>query len=297
MSGRRALPGPSRIAVPLGAPHAAGIVIPVVTGLRDCAECGFQCPPALFLSDRGLDCLPDRPAAAARTCHLINATDQLVVQLYVHSHVLSATPPVLIEADSVRRHLPRYDRRVKTEQRAITVSDYTFDVEIGGPERAVGSGCLHGFPGPVVRYSEVVQRLHESGCGPSFPSSVVTVPARGPPRSRICRMNHLVSDAIRHPQCPGRAVRDSRRARLGRAGEPGTWRPGTDRFTGLVAVSTGHPSAGRDALSSSDQDSGPPTSKFVVPGAEEAILADNFKVLRDFGVTAEELVPLKAPGA
>jgi len=187
---------------------------------------------------------------------------------------------------------------VKTEQRAITVGDYTFDVEIGGPERGKWVLLLHGFPVGGSCYSEVVQRLHESGLRTIVPEQRGYSPGARPTEVEEYGIDHLVSDAI---------------GILNALGVPYAilvwhdwgglvaWHLASrypDRFTGLVAVSTGHPSAGRDALSSGDQrQRSSYIKKFVVPGAEEAILADNFKVLRDFGVTAEELVPLKAPGA
>ena len=75
-----------------------------------------------------------------------------------------------------------------------------------------------------------------------------------------------------------------------------------DRFTGLIVASTGHPSAMRDAIkdpdASDDQRQKSAYIKdFIAEGAEEMLLARDGVLLRRAGVTAEELEPLKEPGA
>ncbi|MFZ2241842.1 MAG: alpha/beta hydrolase [Gordonia amarae] len=187
---------------------------------------------------------------------------------------------------------------MKTEHRAVTVGDYTFDVEVGGPERGNWVLLLHGFPVGGSCYRDVVPRLHESGLRTIvFEQRGYSVGAR-PTAVEDYSIDNLVADAI--------GILDAFDVPYALLvghdwGGLVAWHLAArypDRFTGLVAVSTGHPSAGRDALASGDQRQRSSYIKtFVQPGAEDNIVADNFAALRRFGVTAEELEPLKAPGA
>lgn len=87
-----------------------------------------------------------------------------------------------------------------------------------------------------------------------------------------------------------------------------------ERFTGLVAISTGHPSAMRDALAAGPGSDGPGSAgpetdgsdqrkrssyikDFIAEGAEEKLTARGGVLLRRAGVTKEELAPIVEPGA
>nr|WP_040526120.1 alpha/beta hydrolase [Gordonia paraffinivorans] len=184
------------------------------------------------------------------------------------------------------------------EQRQVTVDGLTFDVRISGPERGPWVLLLHGFPVNGTCYDAVLPRLHESGLRTVVLDQRGYSPGARPPGVEDYHLDHLVSDAI--------GVLDE----LGIAyailvghdwGGILAWHLAgkyPDRFTGLVVASTGHPSAMRDALAASDQRERSSYIKdFIAEGAEERLLADDGAVLRKAGVTAEELAPLREPGA
>ncbi|GAA1480463.1 alpha/beta hydrolase [Gordonia sinesedis] len=188
--------------------------------------------------------------------------------------------------------------RVDTEQRAVSLGDLTFDVRIGGPDRAPWVLLLHGFPVNGSCFDEVVPRLHESGLRTVVFDQRGYSPGARPPAVDAYTVPHLVDDAlgvldaldIHYTLLVGHDWGGILAWHLA-AKHP-------DRFTGLVAASTGHPSAMRDALGSSDQRERSSYIKdFIADGAEETLLARNGVLLRRAGVTADELRPLAEPGA
>ncbi len=192
----------------------------------------------------------------------------------------------------------RYDQLVETEHRAVTVGEYTFDVEIGGPERGNWVLLLHGFPVGGICYRDVVPRLHESGLRTIVVDQRGYSPGARPLEVEAYAIEHLVADAI--GVLDALSVPYALLVGHDWGGLVG-WQLAArypDRFTGYVAVSTGHPSATRDSLASGDQRQRSSYIKtFVQQGAEDNILADDGKMLRNFGVTTDELAPLKVPGA
>ncbi len=184
------------------------------------------------------------------------------------------------------------------DQRQVTVNGLTFDVRIGGPERGPWVLLLHGFPVNGSCYDAVLPRLHESGLRTLVLNQRGYSPGARPEAVEDYHLSHLVSDVI--------AVLDE--LKVGYAilvghdwGGIVAWHLAgkyPDRFTGLVVASTGHPSAMRDALAASDQrERSSYILDFVADGAEETLLADDGAKLRAAGVTAEELAPLREPGA
>ncbi|NDK90969.1 alpha/beta hydrolase [Gordonia desulfuricans] len=184
-----------------------------------------------------------------------------------------------------------------TERRAVDVGGLTFEVEVGGPDRGPWVILLHGFPVNSSCYAEVVPRLHESGL------RTITVDQRGyspgarPEAVDDYRIDHLVSDVI--------GVLDALEVHYALLvghdwGSLVAWHLAArhpHRFTGLVAVSAGHPSAARDALKVGDQrEKSSYIKDFVGEGAAEKLLARNGVLLRRAGVTADEITPLTEPG-
>lgn len=187
---------------------------------------------------------------------------------------------------------------METEQRTVKVGDLTFDVAIGGPERGPSVLLLHGFPVNGSCYDAVVPRLHEAGLRTIVPNQRGYSPGARPANVEDYRIDHLVADAI--------GILDALALHyvllVGHDwGGLVAWHLAAkypDRFTGFVAVSTGHPSATRDALESGDQRQRSSYIKdFIADGAEEKLLAGKGALLRRAGVSAEELQPLTEPGA
>lgn len=185
-----------------------------------------------------------------------------------------------------------------TEKRAVTVGDLTFDVRLGGPDGGKWVLLLHGFPVNSSCYDEVVPRLHESGLRTVVFDQRGYSPSARPEEVEAYRIDHLVDDAL--------GVLDELGIQYallvghdwgGLVGWHLVARH-PDRFTGYVAVSTGHPMSTRESLQTSDQRERSSYIKdFVADGAEKKLLARKGVLLRRAGVTAEELVPLQEPGA
>lgn len=187
---------------------------------------------------------------------------------------------------------------METEQRTVDVGELTFDVTVGGPDRGPWVLLLHGFPVNGQCYDAVVPRLHEAGLRTIVPNQRGYSPGARPSEVAAYRIDHLVADAI--------GILDAMNVHYALLvghdwGGLVAWHLASrypDRFTGFVAVSTGHPSATRDSLASSDQRERSSYIKdFIADGAEEKLLARGGVLLRRAGVTAEELEPLKEPGA
>lgn len=168
----------------------------------------------------------------------------------------------------------------------------------GGPDGGPWVLLLHGFPVNGSCFSEVVGRLHDSGLRTVVPDQRGYSPGARPHDVADYAVDKLAADAI--------GMLDA--LDIGYAHLVGhdwgglvAWRLAAehlDRFTSLVAVSTGHPSAVRDALAVSDQRERSSYIKdFVAAGAEEKLLARDGALLRRGGVSADELVPLREPGA
>lgn len=185
-----------------------------------------------------------------------------------------------------------------TQQRTVDVGDLSFEVTTGGPDKGPWVLLLHGFPVNGSCYDAVVPRLHEAGLRTIVPNQRGYSPGARPDKVEDYRIDHLVDDAI--------GILDALGVHYALLvghdwGGLVAWHLAAkhpDRFTGFVAVSTGHPSATRDSLDTSDQRERSSYIKdFIADGAEEKLLARNGVLLRRAGVTAEELTPLKEPGA
>ncbi|MFT3714933.1 MAG: alpha/beta hydrolase [Gordonia sp. (in: high G+C Gram-positive bacteria)] len=186
-----------------------------------------------------------------------------------------------------------------TTHRRIDVDGLVFDVALGGPEQAPAVVLLHGFPVNSSCFDAALPRIHDAGL------RTVTIDQRGyspgarPDGVENYRLDLLVSDVI---------------GVLDQLSIPYSLLVGHDwggivawhlagkhpeRFTGLVAVSTGHPSATRDALQQGDdqREKSSYIKEFVAPGAEELLTARNGVLLRRAGLTKDELAPLLEPGA
>jgi pimeloyl-ACP methyl ester carboxylesterase len=187
---------------------------------------------------------------------------------------------------------------VDTQHRAVQVGEHTFDTRISGPEDGKWVLLLHGFPVNSSCYDTVVPRLHESGLRTIVFDQRGYSPGARPDGVDAYRLELLVGDAIGLLDALG--VQYSMLVGHDWGGIV-AWHLAAkhpDRFTGLVAASTGHPSAMRDALESSDQRERSRYIKdFIADDAEGKLLADDGAALRAAGVTAEELAPLTEPGA
>lgn len=180
----------------------------------------------------------------------------------------------------------------------MTVGELTFDVRIGGPEGGTWVLLLHGFPVNSSCYDAVVPRLHESGLRTIVFDQRGYSPGARPAGVDDYRLDLLAGDAL--------GVLDALGVHYAMLvghdwGGIVAWHLAgkhLDRFTSLVAASTGHPSAMRDALVSSDQRERSSYIKdFIADDAEEKLSAGKGALLRRAGVTAEELVPLLESGA
>jgi len=187
---------------------------------------------------------------------------------------------------------------VETELRSVTVGDLTFDVRIGGPDRGPWVLLLHGFPVNGSCYDAVVPRLHESGLRTIVPDQRGYSPGARPDDVDAYRMKHIVSDAVGLLD----ALEVSYAILVGHDfGGVVAWHLAAnhpDRFTGLVAVSMGHPSAMREAVKDGDQrERSSYIKEFVTEGIEDKFLAKGGAWLQQLGVSAEEIPPLREPGA
>ncbi|MGV9826517.1 alpha/beta fold hydrolase [Gordonia sp. NPDC003429] len=184
------------------------------------------------------------------------------------------------------------------ERREITVGDLTFTVHVGGPDQGPWVLLLHGFPVNSMCYRDVVPRLHESGLRTVvFDQRGYSAGAR-PDGVEPYRLSALVDDALGILD----ALEIPYAILVGHDwGGIVAWHLAgkhPDRFTALIAASTGHPSAMRDALQNGDQrEKSAYIKDFIADGAEKNLLARNGVLLRRAGVTAEEFAPLTSPGA
>ncbi len=184
------------------------------------------------------------------------------------------------------------------QQHTVKVGELTFDARTGGPEGGKWVLLLHGFPVNSSCYDAVLPRLHESGLRTIvFDQRGYSAGAR-PESVDDYRLECLVDDAL--------GVLDALGVQYAMLvghdwGGIVAWHLAgkhPDRFTGLVAASTGHPSAMRDALAMGDQrEKSIYIKDFIAEGAEKKLLAKSGAVLREAGVSAEELKPLTKRGA
>lgn len=187
---------------------------------------------------------------------------------------------------------------METEHLTIDHDGLTFDVHLAGPGRGPVAVLLHGFPVDSHCWDGVIGRLHEAGL------RTVTIDQRGyspgarPDGVEAYTLDKLTGDVLAilgHLNIAYSMI-------VGHDwGGIVAWHlaaKNPDRFTSLVAISTGHPSAMRDALADSDQRERSSYIKwFVRPDAEEKIAADGGASLSASGLTDEEIAPLLEPGA
>ncbi|MBY4569818.1 alpha/beta hydrolase [Gordonia sihwensis] len=175
----------------------------------------------------------------------------------------------------------------------------TFDVEESGPARGPWVVLLHGFPVNSQCYDDVVPRVHEAGLRTLRIDQRGYSPGARPEEVDAYRLDTLVGDVIgilNHLNISYSMV-------VGHDwGGIVAWHLAAkhpDRFTGLVAVSTGHPSAMRDALAAGgdQRERSAYIKDFIADGAEERLSARDGVLLRRAGVTGEELAPILEPGA
>jgi hypothetical protein len=83
---RRQLPDAALISAPLLANPPAGILVPLVTGIRDRPERRFEQLPAVIVVQRPLNCTPDVRAAAASANPAVELSDDVVAESYVQTH-------------------------------------------------------------------------------------------------------------------------------------------------------------------------------------------------------------------
>nr|WP_183373053.1 alpha/beta hydrolase [Gordonia humi] len=174
----------------------------------------------------------------------------------------------------------------------------SFDVHLSGPARGPVAVLLHGFPVDSRCWDEVIPRLHESGL------RTVAIDQRGySPGARPDAVDDYALDKL-----TGDVLAVLGHLNIAYSMVVGhdwggivAWHlaaKNPDRFTSLVAISTGHPSAARDALTAGDQrDKSSYIKWFVQPDAEEKLTADGGSVLREFGLTDDEIASLLEPGA
>ncbi|QKT07072.1 alpha/beta hydrolase [Gordonia sp. X0973] len=180
----------------------------------------------------------------------------------------------------------------------VTVDDLTFDVAVGGPEDGPTVLLLHGFPHNSASYDGVVPILNDAGL------RTITVDQRGyspgarPEGVQAYRIPNLVADVIGVLDALGVArcllVAHDWGAIVG-------WQLAArhpERFTGYVAVSTGHAGAISEALEhSEDQRKKSSYIKFFIEeGSEEKLLARNAVLLRRT-CPRDAIGPLQEPGA
>lgn len=175
----------------------------------------------------------------------------------------------------------------------------TFDVEESGPARGPWVVLLHGFPVNSRCYDDVVPRVHEAGLRTLRIDQRGYSPGARPEEVDAYRLDTLVGDVIgilNHLNISYSMV-------VGHDwGGIVAWHLAAkhpDRFSGLVAVSTGHPSAMRDALAAGgdQRERSAYIKDFIADGAEERLSARDGVLLRRAGVTGEELAPILEPGA
>ena len=178
------------------------------------------------------------------------------------------------------------------EHRTLTVGDLQFDVRIGGPDKAPSVLLLHGFPTTGACFDGVVGRLHDSGLRTIVPDQRGYSPGARPDYVAAYELRHLAADAIGILDALGIGYTMV----VGHDfGSLVAWHLAghhPDRVTGLVAVSVGHPSAISTSLAASDQrERSSYILDFVKPDAEDTMLADDAKMLREL-VPDDSVLPL-----
>nr|WP_199832612.1 alpha/beta hydrolase [Gordonia iterans] len=188
---------------------------------------------------------------------------------------------------------------MESEHLKIDHDGLTFDVHRSGPSRGPWVVLLHGFPVNSMCWDKVLPRVHDAGL------RTLTVDQRGyspgarPPEVDDYRLDRLTDDVlgvlghlnIAYSMLVGHDW-----------GGVVAWQLAAkhpERFTGLVAVSTGHPSAMAAALASGgdQRERSAYIKSFVADDAEEKLTGRNGILLRRAGVSAEELKPILEPGA
>ncbi|WP_238526404.1 alpha/beta fold hydrolase [Gordonia neofelifaecis] len=186
-----------------------------------------------------------------------------------------------------------------TSRLTVEHDGLSFSVEESGPARGPWVVLLHGFPVNSQCYDDVVPRVHEAGLRTLRIDQRGYSPGARPDGVDEYRLDKLVGDVI--------GILDHLNISYSMVvghdwGGIVAWHLAAkypDRFTGLVAASTGHPSAMRDALmAGSDQRNRSAYIKdFIADGAEEKLSGRDGVLLRRAGVTAAELEPILQPGA
>lgn len=174
-----------------------------------------------------------------------------------------------------------------------------FDVHRSGPARGPWVVLLHGFPVDSRCWEAVLPRLHDAGL------RTLTIDQRGyspgarPEGVDDYRLDALADDVlgvlghlnIAYSMLVGHDWGGIVAWHLA-ARHP-------DRFTGLVAVSTGHPSAMALALGAGDDQRKRSSyiKDFIADGAEERLQARDGILLRRSGLRVDEVAPLLEAGA
>ena len=180
----------------------------------------------------------------------------------------------------------------------ITLGDLTFDVAVGGPEDGPPVLLLHGFPHNSASFDGVVGPLHEAGLRTITFDQRGYSPGARPSAVADYRIDLLVADVIGVLDALG--VQRCLLVGHDWGGMIG-WQLAArhpERFTGYVAVSTGHSSAVAQALEAGDdqREKSSYIKFFIADGSEEKLLARNAVLLRRT-VPREAIPPLQEPGA
>ncbi len=188
---------------------------------------------------------------------------------------------------------------MESEQLKVEHNGLTFDVHRSGPARGPWVVMLHGFPVNSMCWDAVIPRVHEAGLRTMTIDQRGYSPGARPDDVADYRLDKLVDDVlgvlghlnIAYSMLVGHDWGGIVAWHLA-AKHP-------EHFTGLVAVSTGHPSAMAAALGEDDDQRGRSSyiKDFVAPGAEETLAGRDGVLLRRAGVRADELAPILQPGA
>ncbi|MFC0315179.1 alpha/beta fold hydrolase [Gordonia phosphorivorans] len=186
---------------------------------------------------------------------------------------------------------------MESEHLKVEHDGLVFDVHRSGPARGPWVVLLHGFPVNSQCYDAVLPRVHDAGL------RTLTIDQRGyspgarPEAVEDYRLDRLVDDVlgvlghlnIAYSMLVGHDWGGIVAWHLA-AKHP-------EHFTGLVAISTGHPSAMAMALAEGDDQRARSSyiKNFVADGAEAVLSARNGVMLRRAGVQADELAPVLAP--
>ena len=84
---RSASAKPSTIGSSLACDPACGVVVPLVSAAGDRSDGGVDQIPAVLVSERAHDRPPHESAPATLSGDGIDPIDELVIELYVHTHV------------------------------------------------------------------------------------------------------------------------------------------------------------------------------------------------------------------